>query len=71
MDITDHATESEDTFRQQALDRQRAQLPRGESALFCKNIYCGEEIPEERRQAIPGVQHCIHCQKLKERGALR
>lgn len=29
--------------------------------LCCEE--CGEEIPEARRQAVPGVRLCIHCQE--------
>ncbi len=25
-------------------------------------VECGETIPDARRQAIPGVQHCVTCQ---------
>jgi len=71
MDIYDRATETEEMFREQSLSRQLAQIPRGVSARYCQNPYCGDEIPHERREAVPGVQFCIHCQKLKERGALR
>jgi phage/conjugal plasmid C-4 type zinc finger TraR family protein len=28
---------------------------------------CGEDIPEARQKAIPGVQLCIHCQTIEER----
>jgi phage/conjugal plasmid C-4 type zinc finger TraR family protein len=28
---------------------------------------CGDEIPEARRRAIPGVQRCVHCQEVWER----
>ena len=28
---------------------------------------CGDEIPEARRKAIPGVMLCVHCQQLEER----
>jgi phage/conjugal plasmid C-4 type zinc finger TraR family protein len=28
---------------------------------------CGGDIPEARRQAIKGVQLCIHCQTMAER----
>lgn len=28
---------------------------------------CGEEIPEARRIAIPGVTLCIHCKTKQER----
>lgn len=23
---------------------------------------CGDEIPEGRRKAVPGVRYCVHCQ---------
>lgn len=40
-----------------ALERARRLLPQGESAEYCDE--CGEAIPEARRLALPGVQHCI------------
>ncbi len=73
MDICDRAQQIEEAQRDDALRQQRragAHLSLV-SALFCQNSYCGEEIPEARREAIPGVQLCIDCQKLKERGKLR
>lgn len=47
-----------------ALDRVRQALPTGESAEYCDE--CGEPIPEARRVAVPGVQHCIGCQSELE-----
>lgn len=41
---------------------QQAQQP---SAEFCEE--CGEEIPEARRLAVPGVQYCVFCQERFER----
>ena len=38
----------------------RARLPAGESERWC--VECGEEIPERRRQALPGVRTCVACQ---------
>ncbi|WP_312749334.1 DksA/TraR family C4-type zinc finger protein [Psychrobacter sanguinis] len=43
-----------------ALERARRALPSGESLEFCDE--CGERIPEVRRQALPGVEHCVRCQ---------
>ncbi len=43
-----------------ALERARRALPKGESLEFCEE--CGERIPEARRQALPGVEHCVKCQ---------
>jgi phage/conjugal plasmid C-4 type zinc finger TraR family protein len=34
-------------------------LPQGESLAECAE--CGEEIPEKRRAAIPGVKLCVDC----------
>ena len=36
-----------------------------ESAEFCEE--CGDDIPEERRKAIPGVQLCVFCKERMER----
>ena len=41
--------------------RARRLVNKGESLQFCAE--CGEEIPEARRQSIPGVRLCIHCQE--------
>ena len=38
----------------------RARLPQGPSASEC--VECGEEIPQKRRDALPGVTTCIACQ---------
>ncbi|WP_340588415.1 DksA/TraR family C4-type zinc finger protein [Erythrobacter alti] len=42
----------------------RSRLPRGESAEYCD--LCGEDIPEKRRQAVPGVRTCIECQSGRD-----
>lgn len=36
----------------------------GASASEC--VECEAEIPEARRQALPGVQLCIDCQSIQE-----
>ncbi|MBB3712893.1 phage/conjugal plasmid C-4 type zinc finger TraR family protein [Limimaricola variabilis] len=38
--------------------------PVGESATHCAE--CDEEIPERRREAIPGVKLCIECQQGRD-----
>lgn len=43
-----------------AVARARSRLPRGESLTHCED--CGEEIPEARRRAVPGVRRCVTCQ---------
>lgn len=36
----------------------------GESGEECDS--CGVEIPQARRLAVPGCQHCVDCQSLRE-----
>lgn len=49
-----------DASVEDAVARARSRLPRGESLRHCAD--CDEEIPEARRQAVPGVRLCITCQ---------
>ena len=48
-----------------AVQRAVAAQAEQESEEWC--IECGDEIPQQRRQLIKGVQRCIHCQELFER----
>jgi phage/conjugal plasmid C-4 type zinc finger TraR family protein len=50
-----------DASVEDAVERARSKLPKGESAKTCRE--CGEAIPEPRRQAIPGVRLCVVCQE--------
>lgn len=34
------------------------------SAMQCES--CGEDIPEKRRELVPGVSLCVNCQSLSE-----
>lgn len=45
--------------------RARKNVPCGESLEFCEE--CGEEIPEGRRQAVPGVRLCVECQEKADK----
>lgn len=38
--------------------------PAGASEFFC--LSCGEEIPEQRRRALPGVSLCVTCKQISE-----
>lgn len=38
--------------------------PAGASEFFC--LSCGEEIPEARRRALPGVELCVTCKEISE-----
>ena len=44
----------------EAVDRARGRLPSGESAQQCEE--CGADIPQARRDALPGVRYCVACQ---------
>ncbi|CAN0589415.1 unnamed protein product [Ectocarpus sp. 12 AP-2014] len=48
-----------------AVQRARSQLPRGESLKFCDE--CGDPIPEARRKAMPGVRLCVICQSEQDK----
>lgn len=41
-------------------------LPAGPSDKYCTDPSCGDEIPEARRTALPGVLFCAECQARRE-----
>ena len=43
----------------------RASMPSGASEPFC--TLCGDDIPEGRQRAIPGVRTCVACQSGRDR----
>ncbi len=45
--------------------RARARMPSGVGETHC--VECGEEIPEARRRALPGVRTCTGCQSERDR----
>ena len=47
--------------------RSQDRLPQGPSLSHCE--HCGAEIPEARRNAIPGVRLCVPCQETDDREA--
>lgn len=69
MDEIDYAQERQDAELRRLITAQVYALPRGESAKEC--LECGEPIPEDRRQAMPGCRFCVDCQErleLRQRG---
>jgi phage/conjugal plasmid C-4 type zinc finger TraR family protein len=42
----------------------RARMPVGEGLEYCED--CGEDIPERRRNALPGVRTCVTCQAIRD-----
>jgi phage/conjugal plasmid C-4 type zinc finger TraR family protein len=49
------------------VSRATSRLPSGPSLSHCAE--CGAAIPEARRNAIPGVQHCVACQEARDKEA--
>lgn len=48
-----------------ALLQARSRLPVGESETHC--VMCGDEIPQRRREALPGVKTCVNCQSERDK----
>ena len=42
----------------------RARIPAGAGETHC--VECGDEIPERRRQAVPGARTCVACQAERD-----
>ena len=49
-----------DATVEDAIKRARSELPKGESLSHCEE--CGKDIPDARREAVPGVRLCVACQ---------
>ncbi len=49
------------------IQRAKSRLPQGPGLAHCEG--CGAEIPEARRQAMPGVRLCVACQSGADREA--
>ena len=54
-----------DASVEDAVERTRSLLPRGESLPQCED--CGAEIPKGRREALRGVRLCVECQSERDR----
>jgi len=61
----DAAQEQIDATIEDAVQRARSRLPSGPGLKVCAD--CGGDIPEARRQAIPGVRLCVACQDARDR----
>jgi len=64
-DICDDATKSDEDWVALKIKEARRELDRP-SATHCDD--CGDEIPEERRELVPGCRTCISCQVCRENG---
>lgn len=49
-----------DATVEDGIKRARQQMPRGESLTHCEE--CDAEIPDARRNAVPGIRLCVKCQ---------
>jgi len=47
-----------------AVQSARGRLPSGTSLQHCEE--CGNEIPQARREALPGVRRCVSCQSAHD-----
>lgn len=56
-DFIDSTIEREEGILNAAIANRKTYA--GISAVEC--IECGEPIPRERRNALPGVKHCVDC----------
>lgn len=54
------ALENQQALVANQVDAIRARIPRGLGTAVCTQ--CGDPIPAERREAIPGVTSCVPCQ---------
>lgn len=70
MDVADLAQDNDFTEAAQRAHQSGLQRRSGVSAYRCDE--CGDAIPEDRRQAEPGTEHCIECkttlEHLQQRG---
>ncbi|MQU41151.1 TraR/DksA C4-type zinc finger protein [Pseudomonas helleri] len=73
MEASDFASKLEAIHNESALAIHLAQreVLTGPSAEFCVVEDCQSPIPEKRRLAIPGVQHCTQCQTRREKRSKR
>ena len=54
------ALENQQALIDNEIDAVRARIPRGAGTSVC--LSCGDPIPAERREVLPGVTTCVSCQ---------
>ncbi|TCP13766.1 TraR/DksA family transcriptional regulator [Crenobacter luteus] len=68
-DIYDRAQELEQRQREEALARQAGRQRAGAGLSHCED--CGDEIPQQRREKVPGCTRCVSCQSDVEKACRR
>jgi phage/conjugal plasmid C-4 type zinc finger TraR family protein len=58
-----------DSTIEDAIQRARSQMARGESLTHCEE--CDAVIPEARRQTVKGVRLCVNCQAAHDKEQAR
>jgi phage/conjugal plasmid C-4 type zinc finger TraR family protein len=66
MDDGDRAKDIVDRLVDDALERRRRRAAEAKDVAQIACTVCSEEIPERRRQAVPGCTRCVNCQELLE-----
>lgn len=66
MDDADRAQPDRENYLAGCVARAISRLPAGPGLAICED--CDEEIPEERRRAVPGCRRCLECQAEFEKG---
>lgn len=64
MDIIDHLQDEEEFLLNLKIESRRTK-PIIPSATHCQR--CDVEIPEPRRELVPGTQLCVYCQAANEK----
>jgi phage/conjugal plasmid C-4 type zinc finger TraR family protein len=72
-DDFDHASAIEEQYRALVIAAGTRPVPAEpvESEQYCADEACGVEIPQARRDAIPGCRFCIECQTRREKALKR
>jgi phage/conjugal plasmid C-4 type zinc finger TraR family protein len=52
-----------------AVNLAQSRLPKGPSLTHCAE--CGADIPQARRNAVPGVRLCVTCQDTRDRDTVQ
>ena len=65
IDVTNRRLEVEQKAIEARLKAAREAAVSRDAATECED--CGDEIPQARREAVPGCTRCAECQTLHER----